>query len=73
MQLPLTTHRFLASRSQTSLTRRLLPLYISAFSQGLVLLAPIEKVFIRSPGFDQADLGLLKRREMVLFTLSWSI
>ena len=59
MQLPLTTHQSLASQSQTLLTRRLLPLYIAAFSQGLVLWAPIEKVFLRSLGFDQAALGLM--------------
>src|SRR5258706_4593310 len=59
MQLPLTTHQSLASRSQALLTRRLLPLYIAAFSQGLVLWAPIEKVFLRSLGFDQAALGLM--------------
>jgi MFS family permease len=59
MQLPLTTHKFLASQSQMSLTRRLLPLYIAAFSQGLVLWAPIEKVFLRSLGFDQTALGLM--------------
>ncbi len=58
MQLPLTTHR-LVSRSQTSLTRRLLPLYIAAFSQGLVLWAPIEKIFLKGLGFDQAALGLM--------------
>jgi predicted MFS family arabinose efflux permease len=59
MQLSLTTHQSLASQSQTVLTRRLLPLYIAAFSQGLVLWAPIEKVFLRSLGFDQAALGLM--------------
>ena len=59
MQIPLTTHQSLASQSQTLLTRRLLPLYIAAFSQGLVLWAPIEKVFLRSLGFDQAALGLM--------------
>src|SRR5438046_3423534 len=59
MQLPLTTHQSLASQSQTLLTRRLLPLYIAAFSQGLVLWAPIEKVFLRRLGFDQATLGLM--------------
>ncbi len=59
MQLPLTTHHPLASQSQVPLTRRLLPLYIAAFSQGLVLWAPIEKVFLRSLGFDQAALGLM--------------
>src|SRR5438270_603749 len=59
MQLPLTTHGPWASQSQTLLTRRLLPLYIAAFSQGLVLWAPIEKVFLRGLGFDQAALGLM--------------
>src|SRR2546421_5209891 len=59
MQLPLTTHLPLASSSQRVVTRRLLPLYIAAFSQGLVLWAPIEKVFLKSLGFDQAALGLM--------------
>src|SRR5437588_2942369 len=59
MQLSLTTHQSLATQSQTLLTRRLLPLYIAAFSQGLVLWAPIEKVFLRNLGFDQAALGLM--------------
>src|SRR2546430_16725542 len=59
MQLPLATHQSLASQSQALLTRRLLPLYIAAFSQGLVLWAPIEEVFLRSLGFDQAALGLI--------------
>ena len=59
MQLSLTTHQSLAPQSQALLTRRLLPLYIAAFSQGLVLWAPIEKVFLRSLGFDQAALGLM--------------
>src|SRR6266487_4345822 len=59
MQLPLTNHLPLASPSQLLLTRRLLPLFIAAFSQGLVLWAPIEKVFLISLGFDQATLGLM--------------
>ena len=59
MQLPLTNHLPLASSSQQLLTRRLLPLFIAAFSQGLVLWAPIEKVFLKSIGFDQAALGLM--------------
>ncbi|HEX6556207.1 MAG TPA: hypothetical protein VF026_25840, partial [Ktedonobacteraceae bacterium] len=59
MQLPLTNQLPLASSSQQVLTRRLLPLYIAAFSQGLVLWAPIEKVFLNSLGFDQAALGLM--------------
>src|SRR5947209_8189901 len=59
MQLSLTTHQSLAPQSQALLTRRLLPLYIAAFSQGLVLWAPIEKGFLRGLGFDQAALGLM--------------
>src|SRR5437763_197215 len=59
MQLPLTNHLPLPSPSQQLLTRRLLPLFIAAFSQGLVLWAPIEKVFLKSLGFDQAALGLM--------------
>jgi MFS family permease len=59
MQLPLTNHLRLAPPSQALLSRRLLPLYIAAFSQGLVLWAPIEKVFLRSLGFDQAAIGLM--------------
>ncbi len=59
MQLSLTSHLPLVSPSHTRLTRRLLPLFIAAFSQGLVLWAPIEKVFLNSIGFDQAALGLM--------------
>jgi MFS family permease len=58
MQLPLAGHASWTSRSQ-GLRARLLPLYIAAFSQGLVLWAPIEKVFLRDLGFDQAALGLM--------------
>ena len=59
MQIPLANHQPLASPSQPLLTRRLLPLFIAAFSQGLVLWAPVEKVFLKSLGFDQATLGLM--------------
>jgi MFS family permease len=59
MQLPLANHLPFASPSQPLLTRRLLPLFIAAFSQGLVLWAPVEKVFLKSLGFDQAALGLM--------------
>jgi MFS family permease len=58
MQLSLTSHAPWATRSQ-ALRTRLLPLYLAAFSQGLVLWAPIEKVFLRSLGVDQAALGLM--------------
>ncbi|HLW01944.1 MAG TPA: MFS transporter [Ktedonobacterales bacterium] len=56
MQLSLTSPLPLVS---PRLTRRLLPLFIAAFSQGLVLWAPIEKVFLNGLGFDQAALGLM--------------
>src|SRR5260221_13105917 len=59
MQLPLANHLPFASPSQPLLTRRLLPLFIAAFSQGLVLWAPVAKVFLKSLGFDQATLGLM--------------
>src|SRR5579872_3846636 len=59
MQLTLTAPLPLTSPSQALLTRRLLPLYIAVFSQGLVLWAPIEKVFLRSLGVDQTALGLM--------------
>jgi MFS family permease len=59
MQFPLTTPLPLASQSQALLTKRLLPLFIATFSQGLVLWAPIEKIFLRSIGFDQTTLGLM--------------
>ena len=59
MQLSRTLHLPLASQSQARLTKRLLPLFIAAFSQGLILWAPIEKVFLNSLGFDQAALGLM--------------
>ena len=58
MQLHLTTPLPLPSRSQT-LSRRLLPLFIASFSQGLVLWAPIEKIFLKSLGFDLATIGLM--------------
>lgn len=58
MQLHLTASLPLLSRSQT-LTRRLLPLFIASFSQGLVLWAPIEKLFLRSLGFDLTTIGLM--------------
>jgi MFS family permease len=59
MQLSLTSHLPPVSQSQAQLTRRLLPLFVAVFSQGLVLWAPIEKVFLNGLGFDQAALGLM--------------
>jgi predicted MFS family arabinose efflux permease len=69
MQLPLTNHLPLASQSQPLLTKRLLPLFIAAFSQGLVLWAPLEKVFLISLGFDQATLGLMAAWDASLIPL----
>lgn len=40
------------------LVRRLLPLYIAAFFQGFVLWYAIEKLFMRSIGFDDAGIGV---------------
>jgi MFS family permease len=59
MQLSLMSHLPLVPSSYTQCTKRLLPLFIAAFSQGLVLWAPIEKVFLNSLGVDQATLGLM--------------
>jgi hypothetical protein len=59
MQLRHANYAPWGSQLQALRTRRLMPLYIAAFSQGLVLWAPIEKVFLRSLGFDQASLGLM--------------
>ena len=42
-----------------SLTRRLLPLYIAAFFQSAVLFYAIEKLFMRSIGFDNTGIGIM--------------
>ena len=41
------------------LNRRLRPLYVSQFFQGLVIWYPIEKLFMRQIGFDDAAIGLM--------------
>ena len=41
------------------LYRRLLPLYVAAFFQGFVLWYTIEKLFMRSIGFDDAGIGIM--------------
>jgi MFS family permease len=46
-------------RMPPSLTKRLAPLYIAAFLQGFVLWYPIEKLFMRHIGFDDAGIGLM--------------
>lgn len=43
----------------SSVTRRLLPLYIAAFCQGLVFWYAIEKLFMVGIGFDSATIGLM--------------
>ena len=58
-QFSRTHHPPLVSPPHARLSRLLLPLFIAAFSQGLVLWSPIEKVFLNSLGFDQAALGLM--------------
>ncbi len=41
------------------IARRLLPLYVAAFFQGFVFWYAIEKLFMRSIGFDDAAIGLM--------------
>src|SRR5258705_5683339 len=41
------------------LSRRLRPLYVAQFFQGAVLWYPIEKLFMRQIGFDDASVGLM--------------
>ncbi len=41
-----------------TLNRRFLPLYIAAFCQGFALWYPIERLFMRDIGFDNATIGL---------------
>lgn len=41
-----------------AVTKRLTPLYVAAFFQGFVLWYPIEKIFMRSIGFDDATIGI---------------
>lgn len=47
------------SNMTPALKKRLLPLYIAAFFQGLVFWYPVEKLFMRSIGFDDAAIGLM--------------
>jgi MFS family permease len=42
-----------------ALRKRLRPLYLAAFFQGLVLWYPVEKLFMRSIGFSDALIGLM--------------
>lgn len=44
---------------QKQLTRRLLPLYVAAFSHGFVLWYAIEKFFMQSIGFTDATIGVM--------------
>jgi predicted MFS family arabinose efflux permease len=47
------------SKDWSPLARRLLPLNIAAFSQGLVLWYAIEKLFMTSIGFNDATIGVM--------------
>lgn len=46
-----------SSKHLASLQKRLIPLYIAAFLHGFVLWYAIEKLFMRSIGFDDASIG----------------
>ena len=46
-------------RSNTSLQRRLMPLYLAVFLQGFLLWVPVEKLFMSEIGFDPASVGLM--------------
>ncbi|HLM04479.1 MAG TPA: MFS transporter [Blastococcus sp.] len=46
-------------RSPGPLQRRLLPLHVASFLQGLVFWVPVEKLFMDEIGFDAASVGLM--------------
>jgi MFS family permease len=46
-------------RSPSPLQRRLLPLQVASFLQGLVFWVPVEKLFMDEIGFDAASVGLM--------------
>jgi predicted MFS family arabinose efflux permease len=46
-------------RPTTALRRRLRPLYVASFLQGLVFWVPVEKLFMNEIGFDAASVGLM--------------
>jgi predicted MFS family arabinose efflux permease len=47
------------TKLRTSLQRRLWPLYVAAFLQGMLLWLPIEKLFMNEIGFDAASIGVM--------------
>jgi len=47
------------TRPKTSLQRRLLPLHVAVSLQGLLLWAPVEKLFMSEIGFDPASVGVM--------------
>ena len=47
------------SNSNTAISKRLVPLYIAAFFQSLVLWYAIEKLFMRTIGFNNTGIGLM--------------
>src|SRR5215218_10118526 len=46
-------------RSASPLQKRLRPLYLATFLQGLVFWVPVEKLFMKEIGFDAASVGLM--------------
>jgi MFS family permease len=46
-------------RSASTLRKRLRPLYLASFLQGLVFWVPVEKLFMDEIGFDAASVGLM--------------
>ena len=46
-------------RSASPLQKRLRPLYLASFLQGLVFWVPVEKLFMNEIGFDAASVGLM--------------
>jgi len=46
-------------RSASPLQKRLRPLYLASFLQGLVFWVPVEKLFMKEIGFDAASVGLM--------------
>lgn len=56
-------------RDNKKLTKRLFPLYLAAFLHGFVLWYVIEKLFMRSIGFDDAGIGFMVAAYSVMMLL----
>jgi predicted MFS family arabinose efflux permease len=48
-----------ATAKSSNLNRRLLPLYVAAVLQGLILWVPVEKLLMTEIGFDPASIGVM--------------